>query len=148
MDFLRTRLARDLIPEDPLMKCRVDLIPPRVPWDWPPESSTTQPQPPSYSTSWNSVLMDGQGTNPREGAYFTHDPVPAILCSLSERWEDHMLVKHAYGPTITSDDLPNGPQSIGDKIGIFEDRLRGWKLDIAKEAIERNGHAGFAVLDI
>ena len=59
-----------------------------------------------------------------------------------------MLVKHAYGPTITSDDLPNGPQSIGDKIRVFEDRLRGWKLDIAKEAIERNGHAGFAVLDI
>jgi hypothetical protein len=59
-----------------------------------------------------------------------------------------MPIKHAFGPTITTDHLPNGPQTVDDKIRVFEDQIRGWKLDIAEEALANNGHAGFAVLDI
>ncbi len=59
-----------------------------------------------------------------------------------------MPVKHFFGPTLTSDDFPKGPQTVDDKIRVFEDQVRGWKLNIAEEAIARNGDAGFAVMDI
>ena len=59
-----------------------------------------------------------------------------------------MTIKHYFGPTITSEHLPDGPQFVDEKIRVFEDQIRGWKLDIAEEAIKRNGDAGFAVLDI
>ena len=59
-----------------------------------------------------------------------------------------MMSKHYISPSFTTDDFPNGPETLEDKIKVFTDRVRGWQLDIARETIERNGNSGFAVLHI
>jgi hypothetical protein len=58
------------------------------------------------------------------------------------------MAKVYLGPNLTTDDFPNGLQTIDDKLKVFADRVDGWQLKIARDLIERDGHAGFAVLHI
>lgn len=58
-----------------------------------------------------------------------------------------MSRKLAYSPHITSDELPNGPQTLDDKIRVFEDRVLGWQLDVAEQTLMIS-HSGFATLSI
>jgi len=58
------------------------------------------------------------------------------------------MPKLYLGPNLTSDDFPAGLQTIDDKLKVFTDRVEGWQLKIARDLIDRDGHAGFAVLHI
>ena len=59
-----------------------------------------------------------------------------------------MMSRHYISPSFTTDDFPNGPGTIEEKLKVFADRVRGWQLDIARETIKQNGDSGFAVLHI
>lgn len=59
-----------------------------------------------------------------------------------------MMPRHYISPRFTTDDFPDGPKTIEDKLKVFEDRVRGWQLGIALQTIERDRHSGFAVLHI
>jgi len=48
----------------------------------------------------------------------------------------------------TTQNFPNGPQTIEDRILLFADRVRGWQIDPALRCIQHDPHAGFAVLHI
>lgn len=59
-----------------------------------------------------------------------------------------MMSRHYISPSFTTDDFPNDPLTIEEKLKVFRDRVCGWQLDIARETIEQNGDSGFAVLHI
>ncbi|MGB2695197.1 MAG: hypothetical protein WBD55_08430 [Dehalococcoidia bacterium] len=52
----------------------------------------------------------------------------------------------AISPHFTNEHFRE-PLSIGDKISLFSDRVRGWQLDIA-QYLESHPHAGFGILSI
>lgn len=54
---------------------------------------------------------------------------------------------HAISPHFKNTDFPSG-MSLDQKIEVFADRVKGWKLDIAQQCVDNIPHSGFAVLDI
>jgi hypothetical protein len=54
---------------------------------------------------------------------------------------------YAISPHFQDIDFPSG-MSLDQKIELFADRVKGWKLDIAQQCADNIPHSGFAVLDI
>jgi hypothetical protein len=52
-----------------------------------------------------------------------------------------MMPRHYISPSFTTDDFPDGPKTIEDKLKVFEDRVRGWQLNIALQTIKRDRHS-------
>jgi hypothetical protein len=50
-------------------------------------------------------------------------------------------------PRYQQTDFPSG-LSLGQKIQVFEDRVRGWQLDIAEKCRASSEHSGYGVLHI
>lgn len=50
-------------------------------------------------------------------------------------------------PHFQYENFPS-PMSLDQKIDVFEDRVKGWQLDIAQQCADHIHHSGFAVLDI
>ena len=51
-------------------------------------------------------------------------------------------------PNFTTDQFPNGPQTLDEKILVFSDRVSGWQLAIADQVAAQIPHSGFGVLSI